>query len=64
MKCCKCDAEMFTSNLTGNALYSLILTQTKKSVWDADKRCGVICHVCPDCGYIELYADKPKAIKP
>lgn len=64
MKCCKCNAEMFTANANVGGVYALTLTQTKKSVWEADKRCGVICYVCPDCGYIELYAEKPKAIKP
>ena len=64
MKCCKCNTEMYKANLTGNTLYSLILTQPKKSVWESEKRCGTVCYVCPDCGYIELYAEKPKALKP
>jgi predicted nucleic-acid-binding Zn-ribbon protein len=55
---------MYKANLTGNTLYSLILTQPKKSVWESEKRCGTVGYVCPDCGYIELYAEKPKVLKP
>ena len=63
MKCTKCDTEMFHANLTGNGIYSLILTSKKKSIWESDKSCNALCYVCPKCGYIELYAENPQKLK-
>jgi len=54
---------MYNARLTGNALYPLILTNKKKGIWESEKRCYVLCYVCPECGYIELYAEKPKELK-
>ena len=54
---------MYNARLTGNALYPLILTNKKKGIWESEKRCYVFCYVCPNCGYIELYAEKPKELK-
>lgn len=63
MKCNKCEAEMFTAKLTGNTLYPLVLTNKKKGILETEKRCDVLCYVCPDCGYIELYAENPPKLK-
>ena len=63
MRCAKCDTEMFNAKLTGNHLYPLILTNKKNGIWEPEKRCNVLCNVCPNCGYIELYAEKPKELK-
>ena len=54
---------MFTAKLTGNTLYPLILTNKKKGILECEKRSDVICYVCPNCGYIELYAENPKKLK-
>lgn len=63
MKCVKCDSEMIQAELTGNNIYPLILKNKKSSILDSEKRMDVLCHVCPDCGYIELYAKDPKKLK-
>ena len=54
---------MFNARLTGNILYPLILTNKKKGLLESEKRCCVLCYVCPECGYIELYAENPKKLK-
>lgn len=63
MRCAKCAAEMFAAKLTGNSLYPLILTNKKKGMFESEKRCNVLCHVCSECGYIELYAENPGELK-
>ena len=63
MRCSKCDIEMFSAKLTGNTLYPLILTNKKKGILETEKRSDVLCYVCPDCGYIELYAENPKKLR-
>ena len=63
MRCTKCDTEMFNARLTGNTLYPLILTNKKNGIWESEKRCYALCYVCPECGYIVLYAEKPKELK-
>ena len=59
MKCQKCNTDMINSLITGNSLYSLILTNKKKGLFESEKRSDVLCYVCPKCGYIELYAKEP-----
>ena len=63
MRCTKCDTEMFNAKLTGNTLCPLILTNKKNGIWESEKRYYVLCYACPKCGYIELYAEKPKELK-
>ena len=58
MRCAKCDTEMFNANL-----FPVVLTNKKKGIWEYEKRCNALCYVCPQCGYIELYAEKPKELK-
>ena len=63
MQCTKCDTEMFNAKLTGDILHPVMLTNKKDGIWEPEKRCYVLCYVCPNCGYIELYAEKPKELK-
>ena len=63
MKCAKCAAEMFCANLTGNTLYPVVLTNRKKGIFESEKRSAVLCRVCSQCGYVELYAEDPKGLK-
>jgi predicted nucleic-acid-binding Zn-ribbon protein len=63
MKCVKCDSEMIQAELTGNNMYPLILKNKKKGIFDSEMRMDVLCYVCPECGYIELYAKDPKKLK-
>lgn len=62
MKCIKCETEMFKADLTGG-LYSLMVRNKKKGVFEDEKRSSVSCYVCENCGYIALYADNPKDLK-
>lgn len=62
MKCVKCECEMIQAELTGNSIYPLILKNKRNGILDSEKRADVICYVCTECGYIELYAKgSPKA---
>jgi rubrerythrin len=36
----------------------------RKGILEQEKRSAVLCYVCPECGYIELYAENPQALKP
>lgn len=63
MKCNKCDTEMISANLTGNGLYPVLLKNKKNGVFEPERRSAVMCYVCPQCGYIELYAENPKGLK-
>jgi len=38
------------------------LTNKKKGILESEKQSTVTCYVCPECGYIELYADEPKKL--
>lgn len=63
MKCTKCDTEMVMAVLTGNNIYPVLLKNKRKRLLDAEKMVEVSCYVCPECGYIELYAKEPQKIK-
>lgn len=56
-KCAKCNADMKRAALSANGGY-VLAEEIKKGF----KRnvCGVNAYICPKCGYIELYADKPE----
>lgn len=62
MKCCKCNAEMREVNLC-SGIYETGLTLIQKHTDKDDQRDHVVCWVCPDCGYIELYAKEPSKFK-
>ncbi len=62
MKCIKCDTQMFKADLT-EGLFSLMLRNKKKGVFETEKQSYVSCYVCENCGYIELYANNPKDLK-
>lgn len=63
MKCVKCDSEMIQAEITGNNIYPLILKNKRKGILASTIRTDVLCYVCPECGYIELYAREPKKLK-
>ena len=63
MKCDKCETEMFRAKLTGNGLHPVQLTNKKSGLFEAERRSAVLCYVCPQCGYVELYAENPKGLK-
>lgn len=61
MQCLKCKTEMITANLSGDAVgIPIYLSKKKETFLGGEKRTSVSCYVCPECGYIELNADKPK----
>ena len=63
MKCLRCETEMFCAKLKGDAPGTgVYLTNKKNGLFEAEKRSAVSCFVCPDCGYVELKADTPKAL--
>jgi len=62
MKCAKCGAEMFDAKLS-NGLHPVLLTKKKKGMLEYERRSAVLCYVCSECGYIELYAENPKELK-
>lgn len=63
MKCVKCNAEMKNVDLHGFAGSFPYLAFKEKHLIGEEKRSGVDCLVCPDCGYIELRAKNPEAFK-
>ena len=64
MKCNKCDTEMIHAILTGNGLHPVLLKNKRKGILEQEKRSAVLCYVCHECGYIELYAENPQELKP
>ena len=64
MKCIHCDTEMITANMdTGVTVGSYFyLWNKKKGIFDSNRTSTVKVFVCPDCGYIELRADKPGSL--
>lgn len=64
MKCIHCDTEMITANMeteipSGSVFF---LWNKKKGILNPMRKSPVIVYVCPECGYIELRADKPKIL--
>ena len=64
MNCTKCGAEMFEAIMTSNTVFPVMLMSKKAYKWDVQKSSALTCHVCPQCGFVELYAADPQAIKP
>lgn len=61
MECMKCKTEMIIATLKADSLgVGAYLTKKKKGIFESEKRSSVTCYVCPQCGYIELNADKPQ----
>ncbi|MGL5352654.1 MAG: hypothetical protein ACRDA5_04935 [Clostridium sp.] len=56
-KCLRCNTEMKVADLGVGGAYAL-LEQRKKGF--QSKVCGVDAYVCPNCGYVELVAEKPE----
>ena len=53
---------MFRATLTGG-LWPVLLTNKKKGFAEEEKRCAVLCYVCPQCGSVELFAEDPKKLQ-
>ncbi len=51
---------MKAADLLGGMQAPVVLSAKKKSIWDSSKFCAVECYVCPQCGYIQLKAEKPE----
>lgn len=64
MKCSKCEAEMFEAIMTGNTLFSVMLTSKKQDIWEGTRTSKVTCQVCSKCGFVELYAADLRVIRP
>ena len=62
MKCIHCDTEMITANMdTGMTVGSYFyLWNKEKGIFNSRKTATGKVYVCPECGYIELRAEKPK----
>lgn len=62
MDCNRCGSKMFRATLTGG-LWPVLLTNKKKGFAEEEKRCAVLCYVCPQCGSVELFAEDPKKLQ-
>lgn len=66
IKCIKCKSQMVENvKLRAEGFldeHSADL-KIKKGTWPYRKLSDINCTVCPECGYIELYADNTEAIK-
>ena len=62
MKCIHCDTEMITANMdTGITVGSYFyLWNKEKGIFNSRKTSAIKVYVCPECGYVELRAEKPK----
>lgn len=63
MNCTKCNAEMKTVTIAGTMGTPFYLRHKPSGFLSAEKRSGIECYVCPDCGYIELKAVNPEVFK-
>ena len=64
MECIKCKEKMVQANLKGDVYgIGMYVTTKKNGFWDMEKSSSVSCYVCPKCGYLEMYADKPGEFK-
>ena len=60
----KCKEKMVQANLKGDVYgIGMYVTTKKNGFWDMEKSSSVSCYVCPKCGYLEMYADKPGEFK-
>lgn len=60
----KCNFDMYNAKLAGVLFVPLVVLKNRKSMWEVEKNGEVLCYVCPECGYIELYAKNPKYTMP
>ncbi len=64
MECIKCKGVMYKANLAGDVSgVNVWLHNKKNGIFETEKRSSVSCYVCPNCGYVELNADKPQDLK-
>ena len=64
MDCPKCGTEMYNNAVLSAAVGGVLnVANMNKKLLDGDRCSGVECFGCPNCGYIELYAQNPKVFK-
>lgn len=69
MVCLRCKKELFDARILVGGIdfaggYEVILAEkNKKKLLQVEKRCAVLCYVCPQCGHIELLADDPNELQ-
>lgn len=64
MDCPKCGAEMYNKATLSAAVGGVLtVANLNKKLLDGDKQSNVICYGCPECGYMEMYAQNPKVFK-
>ena len=60
MKCIHCNSEMIIAKLDAAPATVLYLVNKEKGLLGTEHRSSYTTYVCPECGYVELRADKPK----
>lgn len=63
MDCPKCKTEMKKAVISAAVGGVLSVMNGEKKLLDGNRCCGVDCFGCPECGYIELYAQNSKVFK-
>ena len=63
MDCPKCKTEMKEALISAAVGGVLNVANPTRKLLDGNKTAGVDCFGCPNCGYIELYAQNPKVFK-
>lgn len=59
-----CGTEMYNKAVLSAAVGGVLnVANMNKKLLDGDRCSGVDCFGCPNCGYIELYAQNPKVFK-
>lgn len=58
-KCIKCNGNMQKALLSSNAAFCPQTTRKGAN----PKLCNVDVYVCPECGYVDFYAEKPEIFK-
>ena len=62
MDCPYCKKEMFPAKLTGG-FSGLYLYTKEPGLTQPERRSGLLCFVCPDCGRVQLAAEDPKKLQ-
>lgn len=60
--CPKCNTVMKEATLISYSNAEVMLKKHKEKMWDIDES-SLEVYVCPQCGYIELYAEEPERFK-
>lgn len=57
MECPKCKTEMCGDTMI---MMPFAVQNTSRKILDGNKQSNVKCYGCPQCGYMEFYAEDPK----